>query len=139
MRTTHYRIGIKPTAGWAWALGLPRKRFGLARLAFAFGLLALLISAISPVDDSVQPEFFRHFRKGHRIVTASKLLQANHLFRRNCTAPAITLGADARPIRHPADPSIHGLPACLSSPGFERSIAARAPPADSSSCCAGNS
>lgn len=121
-----------PIARWAWALCLPRERVGLARLACAFGLLTLLVSAMSPADDSVQPDFSRHFRNGHRIVTASKLSQTGHLFGRNWAAAAITFGAHAGPVRHPAEHSIHGLPACLSSPGFEGSLDARAPPACSS-------
>jgi hypothetical protein len=116
---------------WRGILCLPRKRFGLARLACAFGLFALLISALFPADDSVQPDFSRHFRNGHRV-TASTLLQTGHLFTRNWTAAAVTFGAHAGPVRHPADHSIHGLPTRLISPGFEGPLAARAPPACSS-------
>ncbi len=119
------------THGWACALTLPRVRFGLARLVCVCGLLALLVSAISPADDLVQADFSRHTRNCHRIVTASKLLQTGHLLRRNWAAAAIAFGAHAGPVRHPADDPVHGLPARLSSPGFERSLAARAPPARS--------
>ena len=117
-----------PGCGHAWARPPQRQRLGPALLICAFGLLALLVSAISPADDSVQPDFSRHFRNGHRIVTASKLLQTSHLLRRNCAAAAIMFGAHAGPVRHPADDPVPGPHACLSSPGLESSLAARAPP-----------
>jgi len=118
---------------WPWALCLPRERLPrLALLVCVAGLLALLVSAISPADDSLQPDLSRHFRNGHRVVTASKLLQASHLLRPNRAAAANTFGAHAGPVRHPADHSILGPPASTSSPGFKRSLAARAPPACSS-------
>jgi len=120
---------------WRGILCLPREGFGLARLACAFGLFALLVSALSPADDSVQPDFFRHYRNDHRIVTASNLVQTGHLFRRNWGAAAVTFRAHAGPVRHPADHSIHGLPARLISPAFEGPLAARAPPACSSWPC----
>lgn len=117
---------------WPGALCLPRDRFGLVRLVCLFALFALLVSAISPVDDLLQPDFSRHSNSWHRTVTASKLLHQNHLPRRNWAAAAITFGAHAGPVRHPADDSIYDLPAPLSSPGFEHSLAARAPPTCSS-------
>ena len=115
-----------PGCGHRWARP-PQRQCGPTLWICAFGLLALLVSATSPADDSLQPDFARHFRNGHRIVTAS-LSQMGHLFRRNWAAAAITFGAHAGPVRHPAEHSIHGLPARLISPGFEGSLTARAPP-----------
>jgi len=119
-----------PRRSYSWVR--PPQGRHLALLICSFGLLALLVSAISPADDSVQPDFSRHFRNGHRIVTASKLLQTGHLFRRIRAAAEIKVGAHAGPVHYPADHSTQYLPASLSSPGFEGSLAVRAPPACSS-------
>ena len=120
---SHWRHGI---------LCLPRERLRFARLACAFGLLALLVSAISPMDDSVQPDFSLHFGNGQHMVTAFKLLQTSHALRPNRAAAVTTFGAHAGSVRQPADHLVQGVPTCSSSPGFERSLAARAPPACSS-------
>jgi len=115
-----------------WWLGIlcpPTERFGLARLVCIAGLLALLVSAISPVDDSVQPDFSRHFRNGQRIVTAATRLQASRVRSPNPAAALITGGDHAGPVRVLEDLTMPDLHASLSSPGFERSHAGRAPPA----------
>ena len=114
---------------WPGAHCLPRERFGLARVVCVVGLFALLVSAISPADDSVQPDFSRYFRTGERIVRASRLSPASHLFTRNCTTAPTALGIEASPVFHSADHAVPGLHARISSPGLEHSHAGRAPPA----------
>ncbi len=116
--------------GWVNALCLTGERSGVARLVCVFALFALLLSAISPVDDLAQSDFSRHSSSWHRIVTASKLVRASHLSKRDCTAAPIVFGAYAGPILHSMD---HAAPvvflACSSSPGCGRAHTGRAPPA----------
>lgn len=121
---------------WVRPLCLPGDRVGLARLVCLVGLFAVLVSAISPVDDSVQPDFSRHSSSWHRTVTASKLVRSNHLTGRHCAATPIRCGAYAAPILHSADHAVPVPHACSSSPGFERTHTGRAPPAGSSIYCA---
>jgi len=109
---------------WRGSVRLPMERFGIALPICVFALFALLVSAVSPADDLAQPDFSRHFRNGHRIVTASNLLQMGQN-----RAAAITFNIYAGPVCHSREHSIHGLPACANFPGFEDSLDVRAPPA----------
>ena len=114
------------------AVCLPRECFGLARVVCVVGLFALLVSAISPFDDSEQPDFSRHSSGWHRTVTVSRLARPIHLTRRHCTAAPIRCGASsAAAILHSADHAVPAPHACSSSPGFEQTHAGRAPPAPS--------
>jgi len=115
-----------------WRRGVlspPRERFGPARVVCVVGLFALLVSAISPIDDSVQPDFSRHSSSSHRTVTVSKLTRPIHPTRRHCAATPIRCGAHAAPILHSLDHAVPPLHARSSSPGFERTRTERAPPA----------
>jgi hypothetical protein len=112
---------------WLGIPCLPRECCGLGRFVCLLAL-ALLVSAISPVDDSVQPDFPPHSSNWHRIVTASKLAGPSHLIRGHCAATPIRCGASV-PVLHSADHAIPVPHARLSSPGFRRSHAGRAPPA----------
>lgn len=114
---------------WTWGFCQPRLGFGLARLACVCGLFALLVSAISPADDSVQPDFSRRSGTCHPIVKTCKLVQTSLLFKRNCTATPTALGIHARPVIHSAERAVLDLHARVSEPGFELSHAGRAPPA----------
>jgi len=107
---------------------LPRERFGLARVVCVVGLFVLLVSAISPLDDSVQPDFARHSSSLHRTVTVSKPGGAIHLTRRHCALTSIECGAYAAPVLHSAPYAVPASHACSSSPGFERTHTGRAPP-----------
>ena len=111
---------------WGGILCPPRGRFDLLLLICVAGLL--LVSAMSPADDSVQPDFSRHVSKGQRVGTASNLLQSSHVLRPNAFPVLITAGDHPGPVRHLEDLPVRSLPACLSSPGFGRSHAGRAPP-----------
>ena len=113
-----------------WRRGAPGERFGIARVVCVVGLFALLVSAISPVDDSVQPDLSRHSSSWHRTAIVSKLTRPIRLTRRHCALTPIKSGADAAPILHSARavPVPH---ACSSWVGFERTHTGRAPPAPS--------
>jgi len=114
-----------------WRRGAAGGRFGIARLVCVVGLFALLVSAISPLDDSVQPDFSRHSSSWHRTVTVSKLAGPIHLAKRHCAITAIKCGAYAAPILHSAGHAVPVLHVCPSSPGFEPTHTGRAPPASS--------
>jgi len=93
-----------------------------------FGLFTLLVSAISPVDDPVQPDFSRHSSNWHRNVTAPKHVGPNHLIGRHCAAAPIMFGAYAGPTLDAAYQPAPVLYARLSSPGCGRAHTGRAPP-----------
>ena len=101
----------------------------LAPLICVAGLLALLVSAISPADDLVQPDFSPNFRSGQRIVAASRLLQIPLLHKRHCAGAAVALGANAKSAFQPAGDAAPVLSARLTPTRPERSHAGRAPPA----------
>jgi len=108
-----------PSRGHCW----PRA------LVYVAGVLALLVSAISPADDSVQSDFSRYLRNGQYIVAASELLQPSRVLRPVLSRARVTTGDHAGPVRHPEDLFASGLRAPrLSSPAFEHSLAERAPP-----------
>jgi len=93
------------------------------------GLFALLVSAVSPADDSVQLDYSRHLRYGRLIVTASRLVQMSHVLKPNEAAPALNTACNhLRPVRHAVDLPTHNFHIRLGSPGFERRHASRAPP-----------
>ena len=112
---------------WVGSLCLPGQRMGLARLVCLFGLFALLVSAISPVDDAVQPDFSRNSSNWHRNVTASKLVGPSHMIGGHCAAAPIAFGAYAGPTPDAGYPT-PVLYACSSSPGCESAHTERAPP-----------
>ena len=77
---------------------LPARVCGLSLLVCAVGLIAVVVSAISPVDDSAQADFSNHIRIVRGIDKTSKLLTAPckpNLQRLNV---AIALGDPARGI-----------------------------------------
>ena len=96
-----------------------------------FGLFTLLVSAISPVDDPVQPDFSRHSSNWHRNVTTFKLVGSSHLMRRHCAAAPIAFGAPwwayslcggSSSTRSPCPLKLARLRACTYGPGASRSL-----------------
>ena len=112
---------------WSGIVCLPRKRFALALCVYLFALFALLVSAISPLDDSLQPDFSHHSRSWHRTVIAPKKARPIHLIRRHCAAP-VALGACASHILHLTNHVAPVLHAHLNPPGLRRAHTGRAPP-----------
>jgi len=103
---------------------------GLSLLVCAVGLIAVVVSDVSSVDDSVQPDLSNHIRTVRGIGTTSKLLTVPR--KPNLQRPnvAITFGDPARGIS--VDAVLDLLPR-LSLPGVQHSLAARAPPVSSPS------
>lgn len=101
---------------------------GIARGVCILALLALLASALSPADDSLQQDFSRWVSSRHSVTATCGPAGLGRLAKLNRAAVPTAFGADTNPLFHFSDHALTAGNARKVTPGVRRANPGRAPP-----------